>query len=173
MKKILNEFELYLGTLCFILMTIFLFLQVFSRYVFNSSLSWTEELSVILFVWMVYFGSSAAVLKRKHLRIDFLINLMPPKLKRISLVTSNLLFIVFCGLTIMPLMEMVGRFARSGASTTILNIPKSLVYVVIPLSLILTSIRLVQESIIVIKEEDKNVGVVTGSLNIEDSDTKG
>lgn len=94
-KDFLNNIELYLGTICFIIITIMLTLQVISRYVLKSSFTWMEEFSTIMFVWMIYFGVAAAVTKRKHLRIDFILDLVPFKLKKAMLIMSNIIFAVF------------------------------------------------------------------------------
>lgn len=64
LKTFLNNIELYLGTICFIIITIMLTLQVISRYILRSSFTWMEEFATIMFVWMIYFGVSAAVTKR-------------------------------------------------------------------------------------------------------------
>ena len=73
-KKFLNEFEIYLGTIVFLVLTALLTIQVISRYVFNSAITWAEELAVIMFVWLIYLGVAGAVTNRKHLKIDALIN---------------------------------------------------------------------------------------------------
>ena len=40
------------------------------RYVFNSPLTWGEELIVALLTWMVFLGAAAAVRSQMHIRID-------------------------------------------------------------------------------------------------------
>lgn len=53
-------------------------LQVAARYLFNWSMPWSEELTRLLFVWMVLIAAVGAT----HLRIDFLVARMPPALRR-------------------------------------------------------------------------------------------
>ena len=45
-------------------------LAVALRYVFNSPLTWGEELIVALLTWMVFLGAAAAVRSQMHIRID-------------------------------------------------------------------------------------------------------
>ena len=71
LRTFLDNIELYLATLFFIILTIMLTLQVISRYVLQNSFTWMEEFATIMFVGMIYLGVSSAVTKRKHLRIDF------------------------------------------------------------------------------------------------------
>lgn len=72
-KKFLNEFDLYIGAAILFILTILLTCQVILRYVFGHSFSWIEEVSIILFILMTYFGVSSAALYGKHLKVDFFI----------------------------------------------------------------------------------------------------
>ncbi len=95
LKTFLNNIELYLATLCFIVLTVMLTLQVFSRFILHHSWTWMEEFATIMFVWMIYLAISAAVTYRKHLRIDFLLDMMPFKVKKVMLIISNVIFALF------------------------------------------------------------------------------
>jgi TRAP-type C4-dicarboxylate transport system permease small subunit len=53
------------------------FLQVFSRYVLGSSISWTEELARYFLVYLTFIGSAVAVHERAHLRVDFIVERLP------------------------------------------------------------------------------------------------
>ena len=50
LKTFVNNFELYLATLCFIVLTVMLTLQVFSRFILGHSWTWMEEIATIMFV---------------------------------------------------------------------------------------------------------------------------
>lgn len=166
-KKFLNEFEIYFGAALFIAMTILLFVQVVSRYVFHHSFTWTEEISTIFFVWMVYLGVVAAVLRRKHLRIDAFVEAMPFKVKKILLIISNIIFIGFCLYLIFPLMTMVQNFASRGAATALIKFPNAVAYGMLPLCFALTAIRLVQEIIRLAKEKEEDLGVSKPTIDME------
>lgn len=56
----------------FILMVTVSFLQVVSRYVFNKPLSWSEELSRYLLVWLTFLGSWEAFRRREHIAADLI-----------------------------------------------------------------------------------------------------
>jgi len=57
--------------------------QIFLRFVFNTPLTWTEEVDRYLFVWSVYLGSAVAVAKKAHIRVTIFIELGGPKLDKI------------------------------------------------------------------------------------------
>ena len=80
-----NEGRLILSTSDKILAIIFgvivciMFVQVVFRYIFNSSLSWSEELVRYLFVWLVFWGGALALKDKMHIGVDFFIELFSEK----------------------------------------------------------------------------------------------
>ena len=166
-KKFLNEFEIYIGAVIFILMTILLFVQVVTRYVFHRSFTWTEEISTIFFVWMVYLGVCSAVLRRKHLRIDAFVEAMPFKVKKILLIISNIIFIAFLLYLIFPLMTMVQNYASRGAATPLMKFPNAVAYGMLPACFALTCVRLIQEIIRLAKEKEEDLGVSKPTIDMD------
>lgn len=51
-------------------MVIVIFTQVVMRYVFNNSLSWSEEFARYLFVWFSWIGVSAGLKDGEHLKVE-------------------------------------------------------------------------------------------------------
>ena len=45
-------------------------LQVFTRYVLNAPLSWTEEVSVWFLIWMTYVGTYSLLYRDSHARVE-------------------------------------------------------------------------------------------------------
>jgi len=64
--------------------------QIFLRFVFNTPLTWTEEVDRYLFVWSVYLGSAVAVAKKAHIRVTIFIELGGPKLEKISQILDKI-----------------------------------------------------------------------------------
>jgi TRAP-type C4-dicarboxylate transport system permease small subunit len=71
-------------------------LAVFSRYVFNMSISWAEELSIFCMIWLTYFGAAIAVQDRRHLRVTVIELFLSAKQKKILNILSNAVFLGFC-----------------------------------------------------------------------------
>ena len=68
---------------------------VWSRYVMDDPIGWTEQVSNIMFVWIVFVG--AAVLYRQHLHIavDMFLLMLPKKLQTVAfwvIECGNLIF---------------------------------------------------------------------------------
>ncbi|MED4206528.1 TRAP transporter small permease [Neobacillus mesonae] len=90
-SKICNKFLNVCISLSLASMSIMVFGNVILRYIFNSGITWSEEMSRFLFVWMVFLGAIACLKDNMHLGVDLVVNALPPKLKKIAFVISNLL----------------------------------------------------------------------------------
>ena len=77
------------------LMTVITFVNVVARYVFNDNLLWALEVTVFLFAWLVLIGVSYCVKKNLHLGVDVVVNLLPPKLKRLAALTAVVACLAF------------------------------------------------------------------------------
>ncbi len=60
-------------------MTVIMTYQVVLRFVFTSGNNWAEELTRIIFAFLVLFGSGIAIRHNSHLRVDFILKSMSPK----------------------------------------------------------------------------------------------
>ncbi len=130
-----------------IVMTVVLFLQVLSRYVFNLSITWSEELSIFLLIWLTYIGASMAVMQRRHLRITMLAELLPKRAFKIVDIVSNVVFLgfmLFIAHGTYNLILLAKRTKQMGAST---GIPRWVVFTGLLLAYILMMIRLVQDTV--------------------------
>lgn len=83
--KLFNKFESGALMISLAVMVIVIFMQVVMRYVFNNSLSWSEEFARYLFVWFSWIGVSAGLKDNEHLRVEIL----STSLKRRGLFKSN------------------------------------------------------------------------------------
>ncbi len=164
-KEILNTFEIYCSTICFFVLTILLTIQVSSRYILGHSFTWSEEAAILIFLWMIYFGVAGAVTKRKHLRIDFLLDLVPFKAKRGMLIFSNVIFMAFNLYVFIIILDVIKLLGSS--VTTMLRVPKQLVYIIIPFSMVLSIIRLIQDTIALTKENEKSLGTSKPAFDLD------
>ena len=79
--------------LCLALMVLMVFGNVVLRYVFNSGIAVSEELSRWLFVWLTFLGAIVALKENGHLGTDMLVSRLPRWGKRVCLVASQLLML--------------------------------------------------------------------------------
>ncbi len=93
-----QKFEAGLATICVCLLTmmsIVVIVQVCSRYIFNYSFVWAEELVRYLMIWMVMVGSALVQMKNEHIRIDFFPALAGPRGRRIMEIFFRLCTLIF------------------------------------------------------------------------------
>ena len=87
--------EKYCCVVLMSIMTIIVFIQVIARYVFQNSLSWSEELARYIFIWLVYLGISYGCQMRKHIKIDAALLLFPKKMRKYIVIVGDLFFLFF------------------------------------------------------------------------------
>jgi TRAP-type transport system small permease protein len=87
-----------------VVMLVSVSLQVFFRYVIPISLPWTEELSIIAFVVIIFYGAALAGYHNRHLGITNVVELLGEKayvavwvLKQLALVAFLIVVIVLYG----------------------------------------------------------------------------
>lgn len=114
-------------------MLIVIMFQVVSRYVFNSSLSWTEELSKSLMVWSAFLVAPWALRTGANVGVDMFLEAMAPRARfLVELIVSALvlwiLFILF--------RESIG-FVSRGLQSRMATLPvtSGFVYMIMPVSL--------------------------------------
>ena len=76
-------------------MTLITFVNVVLRYVFNSSLIWGLELTLILFAWLVLLGMSYAVKVTAHLGVDAVINMLGTRARKATGLLAAALCILY------------------------------------------------------------------------------
>lgn len=74
-------------------MVVLVFGNVVLRYVFNSGIAISEELSRWLFVWMVFLGAIVGLREHAHLGVDSFVKLLSPMGRKICFALSHALML--------------------------------------------------------------------------------
>jgi TRAP-type transport system small permease protein len=121
------------------------FYQFFTRYVMNDSAAWTEEIARYLLICTVFMGVAAAVRRTRHIHVDFLYRLIPPKAGRVMSTLVDIgrfaFFVIAFGLTVQMMLRM------SALKMTIIDLPMNLVYGVCAIGFAAAAVRSVQVGI--------------------------
>jgi TRAP-type C4-dicarboxylate transport system permease small subunit len=138
-----NLLKYLIGIIMFLITAIIL-AQVTSRYVFNFSFSWTEELARFLVVWLVFIGMPVAVRNSIHLSLGVnLVRILP---KRIKFLTNLLLDLIilfsFC-----CIIKYGYLFAIKSTTSMAMSMPISLfyVYIAVPVCVTLTVVFIIEK----------------------------
>src|SRR5436190_8987205 len=78
---------------CLAAMVVLVFTNVVLRYLFNSGIATSEELSRWLLVWLTFLGAIVAMREHAHLGVDSLIRALPPRGRLICFVLSYVLML--------------------------------------------------------------------------------
>jgi TRAP-type transport system small permease protein len=82
-----------LVALCLASMVLLVFGNVVLRYAFSSGITFSEEFSRWLFVWLTFFGAIVAMKEHTHLGMDSVISRLSVTGKKVAYVLSHLLMI--------------------------------------------------------------------------------
>ncbi len=78
---------------------------VVARYVFNSPLTWSDELASILFLWLAMLGAVIALRRGEHMRLTTLVGNMTPRARDFVETLTTGLVALFVGLLLHPAYE--------------------------------------------------------------------
>ncbi|WP_028306422.1 TRAP transporter small permease [Desulfitibacter alkalitolerans] len=148
-EKLYKILYYFCSFLMFSMLTI-IFTQVVFRYVFQNSISWSEELGRYIFVWMTFFGAVLALRRRSHVSLDSLINQFPPWLFKAIKVFGYILMIVFAAVLFYNSFTMLQLGARQLSAA--MQIPMKYVYYALPISTALLVLYLFRNLIEDIKQ---------------------
>jgi TRAP-type C4-dicarboxylate transport system permease small subunit len=146
-RKILyfiNNIESYLCRLLLAMFVTLLFAQIVSRQIFGYSFSWSEELSVYMFVWFVFFGASYAAKLSAHNRVTFQYKLMPSWMPKVLEFLSDLIWITFNIYFVYLSYDFVFNKMNVFWKSQTLGIPMKYVYLILPIAFALMTVRIIQ-----------------------------
>ena len=140
LKAILN-IDLFIAIAAATVLILITFAGVLFRYFLNSPRVWVEEVQLACFVWILFFGASAAIRNGGHVSVDVFVDMMGPKQRKAITwfvyiaVTVVLLFLLFNGYKLFLQMLAMNR------RTDTLKIPSAAIYSAMPISCLLMLIN--------------------------------
>ncbi|MDO5799317.1 MAG: TRAP transporter small permease [Eubacteriales bacterium] len=144
--KWLNEyFEEAVMIVLLSVMTIVMGAQIVARYLFNCSISWTEELTRYLFVWSGFLSIGFAVRNSIAIRIDQFISAFSFKLKTFILCVDYVIEAIFFGYLIPQSCTSFFKVMESGRTSTAMGMPMWILQAAPMLGFILAEFRLLQQ----------------------------
>lgn len=125
-KYLLRPIEIVIAMMLAVMLVLVL-LNVVLRYALNSGITVTEELSRLLFVWLVFLGAAVALFERAHLGVDTLLHFLPRPAKVVCFALSNgfmlyLSWLIFSG-------SWTQAVINYGSTTPVLGLSQSLYFV--------------------------------------------
>ncbi len=116
------------------------FANIIGRYFLSVSLSWAEEAMLFLMIGCVFLAAGPVGWMGRHIRMDVVISLLPPKARVAFEIFSDLITIATCialAIFAWPVMTMLTELDQRSASA---NIPMVIPQAAVPIGLLLTAV---------------------------------
>jgi TRAP-type C4-dicarboxylate transport system permease small subunit len=75
-------------------------IQILFRYVFNYPVGWTEEVSILCWMWGILWGAAFILSERDEVRFDILYSNVPEGVRRVFTVLTGLALIALYGISL-------------------------------------------------------------------------
>ncbi len=116
-------------------MATLVFTNVVTRYVFDFSLNWAEELSRYLMIWVAYLGAGLAMREGRHVAIEYVQGLLPARFAPVARALVALIILAFLVVLAKLGIDIVQFAWRQ--RTPVLGWPQGVVYLAIPVGAVL------------------------------------
>lgn len=111
-------------------MTIIITVQVFTRTFFSYTPRWSEELSLLLLIWVTFFGIAVGFREKLHIGVEFFVKLFPKKIQLFFEFITKLLILLTGGIFVYYGFQFTQLMHNSKMAG--LGIPQSALYACIP-----------------------------------------
>ncbi len=124
------------------------FANIVGRYFFRVSLSWAEEAMLFLMIGAVFLGAAPVGWLGRHIRMDVIVSLLPPRARRTFEIVSDLITIATCivlAIFAWPVMTMLTELDQRSESA---NIPLVVPQAAVPIGLLLMALLIAARLIV-------------------------
>ena len=111
------------GSAVLAVLMVFTFVTVALRYFFNSPIRGDVDLSSYMMVLVIPSGLALTALRKKHIRVDVVTQLLPKRVQAGLLVFADLLSLVLIALMVWQTVESALSYISSGIRPTLTSIP--------------------------------------------------
>ncbi len=154
MNKILDNIEEILVCVCLTVMTLLTFVNVFARYLFSASLSFSEEITTYLFVLLSLLGSAIAAKRGAHLGLTLITDHVKPKAAHIMGIVSMAVATAFSGIICYFGVFMALNQFNKGQLTAGTQLPEWIFGSFVPIGALFVTIRFAQNLVHLIKGQN-------------------
>lgn len=144
LKFVDENFEEIVCSMLLAIIVILLGVQVSLRFLFNTALSWQEELTRILFVWFCYIGVSLGAKRMQHIRVTVFVGFLPDRVRKVTDIIADLVWLFFNVAMVYISVSMLRTMTEFRQLTPAMDIDVFHIYLIIPLAFLITTLRIIQ-----------------------------
>lgn len=145
--RIFDWIEEILCIICTVVMTVLVFANVLSRYVFHNSLSFSEEITTYLFILLSLMGTAIAARRRAHLGLSILTDAVSPGMRKVLHVIGFAIGALFSAALFYYGILMVINQYNLGMETSAMQWPEWIYATFVPFGAFFITIRFIQATI--------------------------
>ncbi|WP_454019625.1 TRAP transporter small permease [Azospirillum sp. Marseille-Q6669] len=138
--------------------------NVFARYALEVGLLWAEEVSRLLFVWVVFLGSWVALRRKAHMAIDVVAERLPAASRAAVVLLGQLCVLVFLCVVAWAGYRLVMTTLDFGRATPILGISAAWGYLAVPVAAALMALEVLRELIASVAASARTGAAAQGPL---------
>jgi TRAP-type C4-dicarboxylate transport system permease small subunit len=116
------------------------FANIIGRYFFSVSIQWAEEIMLFLMIGCVFFGSGVVGWSRRQIRMDAAIGLLPPNVRQVVEVLTDLIELATCFFLAALSWPVVTMLAELDQRSQAANFPLAIPQAVMPIGLLLMAL---------------------------------
>ena len=138
MPSLLKKAANAVGGGLFIALFLVFLVQITARFAFNKPLPWTDEIAVVLYLWVILWSAALVVPEREHVVFDLVWNSVSYRTRQVMRIAGNLLIGGLALVAIPASWDYVKFMGREGSP--VLDVPFSWIF--LPFVLLLISLVL-------------------------------
>lgn len=121
--RIINRTEEAVICLLLVAITLLVFADVVMRFVFNTGLMWSQELTLHMSAWFVLFGASYGLKVGSHIGMDAFVKLFSFNVRRLLSGIAAIIALVYCYLVLYGSWIYLAKMKKIGLTMEDLPIP--------------------------------------------------
>ena len=129
MKKIWKGIGYILGTIIpnitFLIIFITFSMTIISRYVLKAPVTWAYEISILAYIWTMFFGVGKAMSAQEHVVFGLVYDHISPRSKAIFRIIGDVVLILLMVLVLYPSFE---KMLSKRMVTGVLKLPYSVIF---------------------------------------------
>ncbi|MBW8637300.1 TRAP transporter small permease [Hoeflea sp. WL0058] len=143
----LDRSEEYLACAMLFVLYLMLTFTIVMRFGFSIGYSWIEELSRVVFVWVVMLGAAAAMRRGTHIRLTFGIEMFKGRAGTVARLTGEVLLLAFCLATAWYGLQLILSTLRVSYTLPSSGMSMFWAYLSVPVSFGLQGLRIVMREL--------------------------
>jgi len=139
-NAILGDIETSLLCLIIFLMLVLAILKISLHYLFHTGILWNDVMLQHFTLWLAFLGAALATGEKRHISIDVLTRLLPPRLVQLTAIIIHTVSFIVVGILAYTSVEFVRAEQISGA-TLVGSVPIWWAKLMIPIGFVLIAIH--------------------------------